>query len=188
MPSIRDREEGYARRRDRVAMLKKGPGVFVYLGTAFDVESVPTPKLVGAKAPVLDADGLPVKDAAGRQVFRPSGAYVTDENGNTVYGGEPKIIKHKIAEFKIRGYEFPKGKKVQVSDAVLALKLRGMDCFEEVEGKPDADKPSASDDAGPSWEEIRAVADKHEVKLGRTTSKQEAIEKIKAAGVAFPAE
>ena len=59
MAAIQDRSEGNERRRDRVAKLDKGPGVFVYDGSAVDHEWTPTPKLIGEGVAKLDGNGLP---------------------------------------------------------------------------------------------------------------------------------
>jgi len=139
MPAIHERGEGNARRRERLAKLKKGPGVFVYDGEGYDTEAIPTPLLTGTKSPVFNAAGLPVMDASGRQIYEKSGRPVTAQDGTIVMGGVPKVRRIKIKTLKMRGLEFPEGKPVLVADEALALKLRGMDVFEEVEGK-DAEK------------------------------------------------
>jgi hypothetical protein len=141
MAAIQDRSEGNERRRDRVAKLDKGPGVFVYDGSAVDHEWTPTPKLIGEGVAKLDGNGLPVIGKDGRQVFEDPNKIERDaKTGAVVMGGAPKKKDIPIAVYKLRGIEFPKGKPVEV-DATLALKLRGMNGFEEV--KPEAKKPKA---------------------------------------------
>lgn len=139
MPQIRDRSEDNAKRKNRLAKQKKGPGVFVYDGNAFDTEWVPTVKRVGKNVPLLDATDMPVLDQTGRQQFRPSNAAVTDGQGRPVLGGEPKINKIPIKVFKLRDYEFSPGEKVYVDNTNTALKLRCMACFEEIEVEPEAE-------------------------------------------------
>lgn len=139
MPAIHERGEGNARRRDRLAKLKRGPGVFVYDGEAYDTEATPTPLLTGMKSPVFNAAGLPVMDQSGRQIYERSGRPVIAQDGTVVMGGVPKVKRIKIKVLALRGVEFPEGKSVLVTDESLALKLRGMDVFEEVLGK-DAEK------------------------------------------------
>ena len=141
MPAIRDRGEGNMRRKDRLAKLKKGPGVFVYNGSSFDHESIPTPLLTGRNEPVLDANGMPVMDSSGRQVYQRAGSFVRGPKGEVVMGGVPKIKRTKIDVFKIRGVEFPEGERVTVEDPQLALKLRGMDAFDEVEPEVEEETP-----------------------------------------------
>jgi hypothetical protein len=101
----------------------------------------------GKNEPVLDASGLPVTDKAGRMVFQPSGQIVRNADGSPKLGGIPKLIRHKIETLVLRGVSFPKGKPVLVEDEVLAVKVRGMDCFKEVEGeeKKGPGRPKKSD-------------------------------------------
>jgi|WetSurMetagenome_2_1015567.scaffolds.fasta_scaffold40789_3 hypothetical protein len=183
MPSIRDRDEGYARRRDRLAMLKKGPGTFIYNGNAKDVESVPTPKLTGRDTPALDDGGMPILDAAGRQVFQPAGRHALNEDGSVILGGVPKLIHHPIEVFKIRGYEFSSGKPTNVNDASLALKLRGMDCFEEVEpgARAKNDVETTNEDDGPTRSEMMSMASAKGLKPERTATKADLQAMLKAA-------
>lgn len=192
MPSIRSREEESRRRSGRLAQLKKGPGVFVYNGRAVDSDAIPTPILIGREEPLLDREGIPVLDAARRQVMRPAGRHDTDEEGQVILGGVPKIIKKPLDTFKLRGVEFPRGEPVSVSDAGLALKLRGMDCFEEFDGKespkkhepaPDSDEPSKHDEHGLSWQELRSLAKERGIETTQKTTKADLIEMLKAAGV-----
>jgi hypothetical protein len=133
MPQILDRGEGSAKRKERLARQKKGPGVFVYNGKGFDAEWHPTPLLVGKDEPVLDAGGMPVLDAVGRQVFKPAGQYKRDSKGHIVMGGVPRTEKKPIAVFELWGVKFPAGVAVSVEDPALALKLRRLAVFEEVE-------------------------------------------------------
>jgi hypothetical protein len=133
MPQILDRGEGNAKRRERLARQKKGPGVFVYNGKAFDTEWHPTPLLVGKDEPVLDSGGYPVLDSSGRQVFKPAGQYKRDSKGHIVMGGVPRVEAKPLPVFVVRGIEFPAGKKVAVDDPSLALKLRCLGMFDEAE-------------------------------------------------------
>jgi hypothetical protein len=191
MPSIRSREEESKRRSGRLAQIKKGPGVFVYDGNAVDTEAVPTPLLIGRDEPLLDKYGMPVLDPAGRQVMKPAGRHATDDEGRVIMGGVPKIVEKPLAVFKLRGVKFPKGEPVSVSDAGLALKLRGMDCFEEVFGKSSKKNVEEDDDAegakqneaGLSWQELRSLAKERGIETTQKTTKADLIEMLKAAGV-----
>ena len=131
--AIRDRGEGNEKRKDRLAKLKKGPGVFVYDGLGFDVEAIPTVLKIGRNVPVLDSEGMPVVDDSGRQVFEKQGKIVRDSKGQPVLGGVPKIKKTPLDVFEVRGMKFPKGEPVEVKDPSIALKLRCLERFEEVE-------------------------------------------------------
>jgi hypothetical protein len=132
MPSIRDRSENNKTRKGRLANVKRGPGVFRFLG-GIDVAYVPTYLLHGRKEAVFSANGLPVVDSSGRQVYERSGSIVRDERGQPVLGGEPKRVETPITEIELRGLRFVEGEPVEVTDATLALKLRGMNSFEEIE-------------------------------------------------------
>ena len=135
MASISDRSEESKSRKLRQARLKRGPGVFVYEGGAYDTEWVPTYLKVGRNVPVFDANSMPVVDGSGRQVYEKAGALVRDSKGQPVLGGTPEMKRIPLDVFVVRGKEFPKGKEVVVDDPSLALKLRGMDFIEEVEGE-----------------------------------------------------
>ncbi len=136
------RGEGNARRRDRLAKIKKGPGVFVYDGSAMDTESIPTPLLTGRKTPLFDASGLPALDRAGRQIYSSAGEPVRNPlTGAIVMGGVPKLVHHPVAVYTIREHEFPKGEPIEVHDDELALKLRCLSCFTEVEADETAEAP-----------------------------------------------
>lgn len=135
MPAIKERGEGFAKRKDRLAKLKRGPGVFVYDGSFCSVEHIPTPMLTGHKEPVLDANGMPVTDAVGRQVYQPAGRVKTGQDGRPIMGGIPKVKKTPADSWTVRGKVFPAGEQVVVDNPSLALKLRGMDGFEEIEGE-----------------------------------------------------
>lgn len=127
------RGDGNETRKKRLEKIKKGPGVFVYTGEAVDHEWEPTVLKVGRNVPVFNAHGMPVLDASGRQVFEKQGRIVRDEKGNPVLGGEPKKTTKKIETYSIRGVDFPEGEKIAVSDPSLALKLRCLGFFEEIE-------------------------------------------------------
>lgn len=140
MPHLAIRDEDNNTRKKRQAQLARGPGWFVYDGSHFDTEHIPTPLLSGGKEVQLGEDGLPVVDAAGRAVYKPAGVPVIDIHGKVVMGGTPKVVRHAKSVTRLRGYEFKEGEKVYVADRALALKLRGMPGFEEVEGEaPPAD-------------------------------------------------
>lgn len=159
MPAIRDRGEGNAKRKDRLAKLKKGPGVFVYDGSAVDVEHIPTPLLTGKKVPELDGAGMPLVDGAGRQVFKRAGTPVRNDRGEIIMGGAPKVVRHPINVFEIHGFAFPKGEPIHVDNDQLALKLRGMDCFTEVDA-------AALGDAAPKKRGRRSKAEAEQVAEG----------------------
>lgn len=145
MPEIKDRGEGNAKRKERLAKQKKGSGTFVYNGEAVDTEWIPTIKLMGRQVPELNDAGMPVLDGSGRQMFKPAGTPVYDDKGQPMFGGPPKVVTHKIEVFKLRKMEFPAGKPVFVGDSALALKLRCMGCFEEVEHIDEAAKDSPAE-------------------------------------------
>src|SRR3990167_10271528 len=100
MPQILSREEGNARRSTRIAALKRGPGVFVYDGSLFDTEFIPTHLKVGKKVPILDGQGMPVTDRSGRQAYEKVGSLITDSKGMPVFGGPPLVKRHKLSTFK----------------------------------------------------------------------------------------
>lgn len=149
MALIVSRDEENDTRKKRMAKIKRGPGVFTYDGSGFDTEYVPTPKLVGRDTPVLDGSGMPVLDGSGRQVFQRPNTPERDIEGKVVLGGVPKVLRHKIEVYKLRGVEFPAGKPVQVNDASLALKLRCLPCFVEGEAAVKAHEPMDEGEATP---------------------------------------
>lgn len=128
------RGEGFETRKRRLAKVKKGPGVFVYLGTAVRVDAHPTMLLTGKKEVLFREDGLPAVDASGRVQHRPAGKPMFDEDGKPVLGGKPRLVKTPITTFKLRGMEFPAGKEVVVDSPSTALKCRLIGFFEEREG------------------------------------------------------
>ncbi len=93
------------------AELKKGSGAFVYVGGAIDTEFIP---------------GKQATDDYGNKIFN-------KKTRKPVWEKEPKLLKKEVETFKLRGYEFPKGEHVVVGDAAIALKLRALECFEELE-------------------------------------------------------
>lgn len=147
MPQILDRDFDHSSRYKRLAKQKKGPGVFIYDGKAMHTEWEPTLKRVGKSAPALDPSGMPLLDASGRQQYLPPNQLEYDEKGQPKLGGPPKVTKTPIEVYMIRRMEFPAGKRVKVADAALALKLRCIGFFEEVEGA--ADEPESADEAPP---------------------------------------
>ena len=133
MASIKDRSEENKSRKLRQAKLERGPGVFVYDGGAFDTAAIPTYLKVGREVPAFDANSMPVVDAAGRQVYERAGALVRDAKGQPVLGGVPELRHIELDVVVVRGVSFPRGEAVEVPDDSLALKLRGMDGFREIE-------------------------------------------------------
>ncbi len=131
---VYERDDENRSRKLRLAKLKRGGGTFVYDGSAFDTEAIPTVLKIGKKVPKLDDSGLPVINSDGEAVFERSGAPQYDEQGRTQLGGPPKIVKRALKVFKLRGLEFPAGVPVKVTDQSLALKLRCMMGFEELDG------------------------------------------------------
>jgi hypothetical protein len=132
MPQILSRDEENAKRKQRLAKQKRGPGVFVYDGGDFDVEAIPTMLTYGRDTPKLDSNGMPILDQTGRPLFERVGTPVMVD-GRPQLGGPPKIVKHPITVRVVRGVSFPTGEPVKVSDHSLALKLRCMGGFSEVE-------------------------------------------------------
>jgi hypothetical protein len=164
MPAIIDRSEDNAKRKNRVAKLRKGAGTFVYKGGLFDTVSTPQPLVTGANEPVFDAGGAPVIDSSGRQVYQRSGQVVRDIQGRPVLGGEPKLERIEFEVAKVRGVSFPRGEPVHVSDEMLALKLRGMLGFDEVEAvelvesdEPVSEAPKKRGPGRPRKEKAEAV-------------------------------
>lgn len=133
------RDEENAKRKQRLAKIKRGPGVFVYDGSHYDTNWIPTVKMTGREVPVLDGSGFPVMDGSGRQVYQRAGTPVRDDKGRPVLGGEPKVERIRLETVKIWGVDFPEGVPVEVKDTSLALKLRCLTAFEEIE--PKAEEP-----------------------------------------------
>lgn len=181
MPAILDRGEGNAKRKERLAKLKKGPGVFVYDGSLCDTESIPTPLLVGKAQPVFDARGMPVVDKTGRQQYAPAGQFVRDESGQPVLGGTPKTVTRQLSTFKLRGFEFPAGKPVTVSDSALALKLRGMNGFEEVEAIQVETEPDAGEFEGLTRPELMKLASSKGLDVSTSDTKADLLAKLGVA-------
>lgn len=172
MPQNRSRDEENSRRKQRIKNIKRGPGVFVYDGSLFAVESIPTIKLVGSREPVLDEAGFPVTDGSGRQVFKRSGDPVKDENGKPVLGGTPKIKRTQLDVYTIRGTAFPKGEAVEVG-ASLAFKLRCMDGFEEQGVEEEGDEPEAATpngEAKPRRKKKRSYRKRAAAEAGETSA------------------
>jgi hypothetical protein len=138
------RDEDNDTRRKRLAKIKRGPGVFVYNGEAIDTEWVPTVLMTDARQPSFDSTGLPVMDRSGRQQFEPAGIPVRKADGLPALGGPPDMRVSKLEVFTFRGVSYTAGEEFKVSDPSLALKLRCLMCFDEVEpkkrGRPSKDK------------------------------------------------
>jgi hypothetical protein len=153
VPENRLRDFDNSSRRKRQALLKKGPGVFVYDGKATKQEWSPTPLRTTGKDPAIGDDGMPLSDADGNVIFEKPGQLVPDGKGGFRLGGKPKIKLVPILVRVVQGVSFPAGDAVAVSSPALALKLRGMDGFEELEGKAAKDalaKAQAKAEAGAS--------------------------------------
>lgn len=130
MPEMK-RYEGETR-KERLKQVPRGPGVFVYDGSAEDHECIPQIKRNKGSEPVLGDDGLPLIGSDGRMVSRPSGTPVLSDDGTPMLGGPPKIKRIPLDTYTLRGVDFPKDQPVKVSDLSLALKCRLMSCLTEV--------------------------------------------------------
>jgi hypothetical protein len=128
------RDEDNQTRKQRLARIKKGPGVFVYDGSAVDTEWEPTVMRHGKKEPMFTPDGMPVVDVAGRQMYQKVGAIMKGKDGRPVFGGEPKRHTKPIDVLVLWGKEFPSGVPVFVEDTAMARKLRCLGSFDELEG------------------------------------------------------
>ena len=106
-------------RKQRIAELKKGPGVFVYLGGAYDTEFIP---------------GVPATDEDGNVLFH-------KKTRKVIWEKEPVLLKHELAvrKFGREGFEFPKGAAVHVDDPQRAFKLRCLPYMRELEAEGDAE-------------------------------------------------
>lgn len=155
----------------RLAKVKKGPGTFVYLGGACDTEAIPGIPAMGKDGHQLrSVVFMTVEDEDGKkvQVIDPK----SSEKGELVWLKAPRFVRREIEPYKLRipgvegvydadakGYvakkgpdgkdrplflELPKGKPVKVSHPNLAIKLRCLKFFEEVEAdeKPVETKPA----------------------------------------------
>lgn len=151
--AILDRGEDNARRKDRLKKLKKGPGTFVYVGGASDTAAIPTYLRMGARVPRLDAANMPITDGSGRQVYERAGAIVKDMKGQPVLGGPPKVEHIELETYDVRGVSFPKDEPVQVKDPTLALKLRCLSHFEEVD---EDGEESDSEERGEKPDEMKS--------------------------------
>jgi hypothetical protein len=136
-------------RKSRQAKLKQGPGVFKYVGGAFDTEAIPTVLKTAKLEAKLDASGNPEYDRAGRAVMVPAGAPVRDNEGNIMMGGPPKMKRTELETYVVRRVPFKLDVAVEVADEQLALKLRGMKgIFVEVDAsalKAPAKEPTKAD-------------------------------------------
>ena len=132
------RDEENKTRKQRLAQVKRGPGVFVYDGTAVDSQWEPTPLRAGKKEPMFADDGMPILDSIGRQQYRKAGELIRGKDGKPIMGGPPKKTTTPIDVRTVWGMDFPAGKAVVVADPVLARKLRCLGCFDEVEEEGEA--------------------------------------------------
>lgn len=148
------------RREDKLKKLKQGEGTFVYLGGAYDTESVPGVPLLGkdghqVRVPILTeveaADGRkvhvvdPKSDGKGELVWKKAPQFNRTELKSylvRIPGVAGSIVDGKlVAKQDVNGktpplwLEFPKGTPVFVGDPLLALKLRAKACMREVDGE-----------------------------------------------------
>lgn len=128
-------------RKSKQAKLKQGPGVFTYIGGAFDTEWIPTVLKTSKQEAAVSDDGSPIYDRAGRPVMVPAGRVVRNDKGEPMMGGPPKVVRNELKTYTLRKIEFPKGEPVEVFDEALALKLRGLDCFDEAEDEIEDAEP-----------------------------------------------
>jgi hypothetical protein len=128
---------------ERLSRVSTGPGTFVYDGSHEAVEYHPTAMKRGKTEPVLDDDGMPVLDDKGEQVYHKPGRFVIGSDGRPVLGGKPKEVRVKLESKTVFGVEFLAGKPVFVSNRDLAVKLRCLGGFTEVEG----DAPETTEEA-----------------------------------------
>lgn len=137
-------------REAKLAKLKKGPGVFTYTGDCVDHECTPVPKMRTSKVPKLDAEGHATVNSQGYPIYEKAGSIILDDSGRAVLGGEPKVKTSKLATVNLWGVDFAKGEKVTVDDDGLALKLRGLSYFQEID--PEAPKPRGRPKKNPDAE------------------------------------
>ena len=135
-------------RKERLAQIKRGAGVFMYLGGEFDTAWTPTTLVSKAKMPILDDTGLPTYDAAGRPAMQPAGVPILTPDGQRQLGGVPIRKEREVSTYVLWGKEFPKGEAVKVVSSRLAIKLRCFGSFKELDAseiaaakKPKAEKP-----------------------------------------------
>jgi hypothetical protein len=115
-----------SRHAERLSLVSRAKGIFVYNGSAVAVEYHPTPLKTGKKEPVFGEDGLPIVDKDGNQVFERPGRIQKNKDGTVKLGGPVKEVKVKLDSMTVQGVEFAKGKAVVVESADLAQKLRCM--------------------------------------------------------------
>ncbi len=154
--------------KERLQKVKQGAGTFVYQGGACDTEAVPGEPLIGKDGhQVVTVPLITVQDADGKSVTvaDPKGG----GKGQPVWKKAPKFIRTEMKVFKMAVpgvvgeivdgvmvakplhdgtvpalfLEFEKGKSVHVADSRMALKLRCLKFFKEVDGgaEPEA-KPA----------------------------------------------
>lgn len=166
-----------ANQAERLSKFKQGEGYFVYLGGACDTEAIPGVPLMGKDGhQVTTVPLITVQDENGQPVTvaDPKGG----GKAKPVWKKAPEFRRTEIKVYKFRlpgvdaewsdeaksfvpklgadgkapqlWLEMPIGKVVFVSDPTLALKLRRMKFFKEVDGeekpapkKGQADKPAA---------------------------------------------
>lgn len=168
-------------RKQRQAGFKKGPGIFVYRGGAFDTAWEPTPLRRNTQTVKLDDQGNPVVDAQGRAVMEPAGSFVI-VGGKVVMGGPPKVSRTEIDPWTLSGVTFPRGKAVPVADKALALKLRGMsDFFDEVEAVEAQAEPDSVELADLSRAELMKLASSKGLEVSTSDTKAELLEKLGVA-------
>lgn len=140
MPENRYRHGEHRTREGRLAQLKRGPGVFVYDGSHQDVSFKPTVLRYGKNVYKYNDDGTIALNGSGDPVYENERRAVLDSQGRPVMGGKPERLAKAIDVKVVRGVKFPKDEPIKVADPALALKLRGMDGFQEVDesAAPDA--------------------------------------------------
>ena len=147
-------------RKSRQADFKKGPGWFVYKGGAFDTEWIPQPLRRTRPEPKLDELGNVIMDSQGNAIMEQVGSFVI-VRGKVVMGGPPKVVRTEFKDWKVGGVVFKRGEPTRVEDKRLALKLRGMEQFEEVEAIQIETEPEADP------EDIEAAPEPAPKKRGR---------------------
>jgi hypothetical protein len=171
-----------ASRKENLAKLKKGPGVFVYEGGAYDTECVPTLLRRTKSEPKFDDQGMPVLDRAGRQLYEKTGDVIRGSDGKPVLGGPPKIVKKEFDPYAVSGGLFHKDKPVTVGDPRLALKLRGLACFKEVEAEDEVKE--SSDLASLKKAELLDLAKNEGLEVPEGASKAELVDLLEKATAA----
>ncbi len=161
---ILDRTDENRRQRNRLKLMKRGPGVFVYEGGHKTVDFIPTIKTRQKLEPVIDEDGAIVTDEQGRPQFRSVGLVpVLDHRGQHQMGGIPKRKINEHDTFCMPGWA-AEGEEPQVFEigvpqrarAEFAFKLRKLGAVRELEGEELA-----------AWEASQTEPEQPKAKRGR---------------------